>query len=554
MKRKIALILAAIMVATAALSGCTSNGDKKNESSASTDSKATSTESSTGDDRAMEGNLYLTGRPLVKEQESFTMFCDDSGLAEDKILYPILEEQTNVKVELQLFPYDAAVEKKNVLLNSGDYPDVMGGWILTEPDILTQGMEEQVYIPLDDLFTKYGPKMLEVLELPGVRSGLTLPDGKIYTIPYVVAEPEVTFSPWINQEWLDAVKLPMPTTTEELRTVLKAFKEKDPNGNGKADEIGFSCSPNNRYLDTLAGWFGVNASGSGTNKYFSLVDGKLEFGANKDGYKEFVKYFASLNKDGLLDPELFTQDETQWAAKEKTETYGVSFAYGPTSDKDPATARTVYRPLPVLKSDYTDKPVYRRNSYGSTLFRTQLVITDKAKNPATIMRWWDNMFLEENSMLTNAGPLGEWGIEKLEDGSYRSLDTESRSDEDKAKYGWGNLWTQSLPKFAPLDKVVAPPVGVVSYDENKARDELYRPYLDEAVPGVWVDSDAAARQGTLETDINTYVQQKQAEWISGKKDVEAEWAAYLAQLDKLGLPELTKMRAEAVAKALANEK
>ena len=34
----------------------------------------------------------------------------------------------------------------------------------------------------------------------------------------------------------------MPTTTDEFYQVLKAFKEQDPNGNGKADEIPMTTS------------------------------------------------------------------------------------------------------------------------------------------------------------------------------------------------------------------------------------------------------------------------------------------------------------------------
>ena len=42
---------------------------------------------------------------------------------------------------------------------------------------------------------------------------------------------------YINQKWLDNLGLDMPTTTDELRDVLQAFREKDPNGNGQTDEI-----------------------------------------------------------------------------------------------------------------------------------------------------------------------------------------------------------------------------------------------------------------------------------------------------------------------------
>ena len=46
----------------------------------------------------------------------------------------------------------------------------------------------------------------------------------------------ILYKIWINQTWLDNLGLDVPTTTEELYTVLKAFKENDPNGNGIQDE------------------------------------------------------------------------------------------------------------------------------------------------------------------------------------------------------------------------------------------------------------------------------------------------------------------------------
>ena len=50
----------------------------------------------------------------------------------------------------------------------------------------------------------------------------------------------------------------MPTTTEELREVLRAFKEQDANGNGDPnDEIPLSGSPENLHLGYLAGYLDV---------------------------------------------------------------------------------------------------------------------------------------------------------------------------------------------------------------------------------------------------------------------------------------------------------
>ena len=48
----------------------------------------------------------------------------------------------------------------------------------------------------------------------------------------------------------------MPTTTEELREVLKAFVTGDPNGNGEADEIGLTGATtwNTMVEYCLLGW------------------------------------------------------------------------------------------------------------------------------------------------------------------------------------------------------------------------------------------------------------------------------------------------------------
>lgn len=550
-KKRIALVLAAIIALSMALTAC-STGDKGTGAASSAPPETT-------DDggRKMEGNLYLEGLPIVKEQETFTMFCDDNGLPEDKIMYPILQEQTNVKVELMLFPNEAANEKKNILLNSGDYPDVMGGWIFTDKEIMKDGMKEQVYIPLNDMIAKYSPKMTEILELPGIRNMMTLPDGEIYTIPYVIEEPIVSFTPYINVEWLKKLNLKMPTTPDELYEVLKAFKTDDPNGNGKADEIPFSSDPINRDLGSYAGWWGANASYSGVNKYFSMVDGKLEFGPSKDAYKQMIKFFAKLNTDKLLDPEFFTHDTAAWKAKGKgdpetgaNEKYGVSMAYGAgdfaEADKTmyPDVSRTHYDALPVLQGDPAIKPIWRSNGTGVTTFRTQVVITDNAKNPATIIRWWDNVFQLENSVQIQAGLIGK-RILKTGEGEYESIPENDISKDDKETYGWGNMFTQSMPKYIPRGFKVKDTVPV--YKEKEIVDAMYKPFLDEAPPLAWVAEDAVKRISVIETDAKNYIEKKEAEWISGQKDVDAEWDAFLKELETIGVPELTKLRNDAIA-------
>lgn len=61
---------------------------------------------------------------------------------------------------------------------------------------------------------------------------------------------------WYNTEWLKELGLDEPTTTEELKEVLIAVKNSDYNGNGKADEIPLTGSPD---WDCQLEWFLMNS-------------------------------------------------------------------------------------------------------------------------------------------------------------------------------------------------------------------------------------------------------------------------------------------------------
>jgi len=513
-----------------------------------TDTTTTTVTTQDGDGRAMLGNMYLEGLPIVKETESFTMFVDDNGLPEDKIMFPVLEEQTNIRVDLTLLPHQAAVERLNIMLSSGDYPDVIGGWLLNDNSVLQNGMQERIFIPIDQMIEAHSPRMREILEIGGVRQTMTLPDGHIYSIPYVIGEPTVSFNPWINSVWLRDLNLQMPSTTEEFRDVLRAFKDADPAGGGRT--IPFSGDPNNLSLGTFAGWWGVDASVAGVNRHFGMVDGRLVFGPAQEGYKEMIKFFAELYAEGLVDPELFTQDLSSWKAKGANGLYGVSMAYGSgdfaEGDRDMFpdydNERTHYDPLPVLQGNPGVRQLWRRNGYGMTTFRTQVAITDAATNPETIIRWWDNVFEVDNSAQLQWGPFGI-RLEKISEFEFRSIPEDTLTEAEKEKYQWGNYFAQALPKYLP--SYVSLYQGNV-YREKDVADELYEPYLNTPVPRAWVSAEEAERLVIIETDILNYMKQIEAEWVTGQADVESGWEAHLQQLDSLGLQELTRMRQSAI--------
>ena len=155
------------------------------------------------DDREKEDIMYTEGLPIVDAGDySFSLFVDGGSGDTVPTMFPILEEQTGVSVELQSYAYEIAQEKYALALSSGDYADCIGGWCLSAKDVLNYGVDMGVFVPLEDYFEQYCPRISEILELEGVRETMTAPDGHIYSIPYVIEAPEVDFNPYINKKWL----------------------------------------------------------------------------------------------------------------------------------------------------------------------------------------------------------------------------------------------------------------------------------------------------------------------------------------------------------------
>ena len=291
------------------------------------------------------------------------------------------------------FPYDVATEKVSMMYSSGDYPDAVGGWLLGAADITKYGVNEGVYIPIEEYIEKYAPRFTYLLEnFPNAKQDLTLPDGHIYTIPLMGKQPGTRYVMHINQTWLDKLNLEMPKTTDDFTKVLEAFAAGDPNGHGKNDEIPLGMRGDS--IGDLFGWFGL----PDTTEHIVMSDGKPVYTVNTEGYKEAIKYLRSLFDKKLLDQETFTQDTTQYDSKgkEPDEVYGAFLDWHGVNIVGEERYKEDYTVMPVLSSPTCDDPKWGQGD--AWIFRTQTAITSAAKNPATIVRWFDYVYDEDNSL------------------------------------------------------------------------------------------------------------------------------------------------------------
>src|SRR5699024_2513977 len=129
---------------------------------------------------------------------------------------------------------------------------------------------------------------------------ITSPDGHIYCLPVYNEQTsnEHSLRAYINQTWLDNLNLEMPTTTEELETVLQAFVSQDPNGNGQKDEIGMMGGGS--WHQMAQDWLMNSFIYDDGETRWMVNDGKLDVPYNKEEWREGLRYINSLVSQGLF--------------------------------------------------------------------------------------------------------------------------------------------------------------------------------------------------------------------------------------------------------------
>ncbi|MFD1952851.1 extracellular solute-binding protein [Paenibacillus thailandensis] len=222
------------------------------------------------------------------------------------------------------------VESMNVMIASGDLPDILRPVGGVEQTLISQGGA----LALDDLLPKYAPHVWERIPQEAwdiVRAASE--DGKIYYVPKIYMIPER--APMIRQDWLDKLGLEMPQTQEDYVNVLTAFLNEDPNGNGTKDELPTTGREFGTWMDHLFGMYGV-AMWEGKPEW-DIYDGKLQYAGVTPNMKAAVQFARELYEQKLLDSETFLNKGEIWTAKINNNLVG-SWYHLPANLKDKIAA------------------------------------------------------------------------------------------------------------------------------------------------------------------------------------------------------------------------
>ena len=500
--------------------------------------------------------------PIVKEGTDITlnimvvtgpMYANMSSL--DEVYFSTAyEELTGVKIEWTEVSSDAFDDQLALCMNTGELPDIIlkGG---VSNSVQFKYGQDDYFLNLmeNDLLKTYAPNYWALCqEYPEILTSSMMPDGSVYSLGMVRNSTGSTVASklFFNKEWLEAVNLDVPTTSDEFYNVLKAFKTQDPNGNGRNDEKGLYLKPNHLQYVTF-GMFGIGNRGS-NNGYIDYDEANdcVRYFATSDGFREWVEWVRKLYAEGLLDKEYFDFTESNLGNHINNDVCGV-FAYTNLCMVGSETQEKFTYLNGAMTGPNGDNDYYGVNAIGTT---GSYIITTACEYPEVALRWADYFYSDEGSLFFYYGTEGVT-FDALEDGTYQytddvladfyaGLNSYDGCAVYVSLYGYGNTPTMTKVPYN-------------SADDNKgiALEAANALIGDCAI--AWPSfTFTKSEQRIIEdnkSDIDSYVATMRDKWIMGIEELNDEtWNQFVSTVNNMGLQDVLEVYEAALARAYEN--
>ncbi|REE57573.1 carbohydrate ABC transporter substrate-binding protein (CUT1 family) [Paenibacillus taihuensis] len=529
----ISLALSMIVVLSACGGNGNSNTTNANTTPANTDTSASepantaSTDNQSGEDASANKLKEFSLWTWLGSVESW------GGKSYDEVLaYQELEKRSGVKVKY-VHPTGDAVESFNLMMTSGEMTDAI--WYRWNPERMKQYSDAGRIIDIYPLVKEHAPNLMALMESDAsLKKQLVDPEGHMYYMPWITQDKFLGFGEGLvlREDWLNKAGMGVPKTNDELYNTLKAMKDKKVSGTKPF--VGLTGYASQIYK--LFYGFGV------ADDWF-VDNGKVVYGPTSDRYKEALKWFNKLYKEGLLDKDYLTGE---------TDIYNKHIADGQaaglidntdaegTAAKMAADAGNPFKFVGIPYMQYNGKSVSLNSTAKRVAQPYGLAITSTAKDPAGIVAYLDYGFSDEGKTLFN------WGIEgdtfEVKDGKKVYTDKIMKAADnvpgvEMTKYvnPWWITVTDADSAKALLDA-----------DGLKTRETWADVDTSMAFePTLFMTPDESEVMSSASTDIATFKDSMRDGFITGAKNIDSEWDGYVKTLNGMGIENVQKVQQSA---------
>lgn len=534
------MMLSMILVLTMLAACASNNNGNVNETNESTSTnEPANTDGATSDPEAEEE--ALTGNLITKDplELSIHLLLGGSSFDDEWVVFQEAAKQTNVSLKGTISK--SITDRKeifNLMMASGDLADVVSAL----KGEFEQFGEQGAFIPLNDLIDEHAPNIKKFFETyPEVRKIATAADGNIYYIPFK-PDGEAATGWFIRQDWLKNVGLDTPKTVDEYYAALKAFKEQDPNGNGKADEI-----PYFHGATSFGVYFLLSLWDS--TKEFYVDGGEVKFGPLDPQFKTGMTNLAKWYQEGLIDQEIFTRGGSARETLLGDNIGGSTHDwFGSTAGFNNSVGEKVpdFEFLPIAPPA-SASGVVAEYDFRATVRDLGWGISSENEHPVETIKYFDYFFTEEGRRLMN------FGVEGL---TYNMVDGKPVfTDEllaesnivDKLKKEYGVQVEVGFHQDFEYEKQWMNEIALEGV--NEYLDNGY--IVQNRLPNLNYTQEEQARIQELLGPINTFRDETGQKWILGAESVEEGYDAFVNQLKQMNIEELLEIYNTAYDRYLA---
>ncbi|NHN33112.1 extracellular solute-binding protein [Paenibacillus agricola] len=258
-----------------------------------------------GTPAATNGTTPGATAPVDNKPVEISIFTRQQGAQAVEPTNPVLleiEKLTNTKLNITWVPFNSYTEKTKVALASGDIAEMMVVDNIYDPQV--------VQMANSGAFWDVTPFIKDYKILNSWPKEIW-DNAKIKGKNYGIVRPRPLEGGWgvqLRKDWLDKLGMQVPETMDQMYEVVKAFTEKDPDGNGKADTVGLTANVDVDGMGAL-GWI-ENVFIGAVGKW-KLTNGQLTPTFDDPGQKKALEWIKKAYDEKLLTPDFAVLKSTQ---------------------------------------------------------------------------------------------------------------------------------------------------------------------------------------------------------------------------------------------------
>ncbi|MCL2834072.1 MAG: ABC transporter substrate-binding protein [Treponema sp.] len=489
---------------------------------------------------SQSGPSVVTSKPI-----EFSMFYPDNAtlpFRTDWLTVQKAQELFNAKITWEIIPIADFNTKVSLALNTGvNTPDVILYQSIAGENVSLA--QNGAIFPISDR-SSWTPEWNARVAEYGLQSdvnALKLKDGKLYALPRLFDKPFYDGGLILREDLLTSNNIAAPKTFDDLYSLLSMYKKQNPSSYPMTVLVG----PRVHYRMTQPSWgISLHANGAGGSRVLSWDYSKNTFfaGATSDQYRDYMRYWNKLYKEGLLDPEMAEPiNGDVWTRKMATGAAIATYAYYDqiggvaAASTIPGFKLNMYPPLAGPAGAHHQQ---KDKTGAGILFP---IAASKRADFENLVRTVDKMFFSKQAELlwcigvegvtyTMQGSNIKYidSILNSPDGIYKAMQLRYGAGADPLQYLWINA--REMTK----------------YDANYADINQKVAAMDNAIqavpPSPRFSSPADAERatslmGTLFDAFNVW----DNAFLTGTKSLDTDWNAYVAEMNSKGINELLQL-------------